>query len=80
MDIEEYKIRHGFKELPIWFYFQGVCFWVFPFAMLMGALTFLEVIPDWLGFVLLIPWCLFWGYKGFKKYKVDKLLMQSKEK
>lgn len=72
MDIEEYKLRHNIKELPIMFYFQGAFFWVFPVAVVIGLLCRIFNINFWIGFIILIPYCLFWGYKAFKKYNKNK--------
>ena len=71
MNIEEYKIKNGIKKLPITFYFSGMMFWIFPFSAVVGYFCYIFKIDFWIGFVLIIPYCIFWGFKGYKKYKKD---------
>jgi len=72
-EIETYKIRHGYKELPIWFYFQGMFFWIIPVALAIAVIWRVFQLPFWLGLIIIIPYCGFWGLKAFRKYKNDKL-------
>jgi len=60
-------------EKPIWFYFQGIGFWIFLMAIPLGLFIRYSGIPFWIGFAIIIPWCLFWAYKGHKKYQTDRL-------
>ena len=71
MNIEEYKAKHNLKEVPIWFYFQGMMFWIFPLSAIVGYLCYIFKINFWIGFTIIIPWCIFWGLKGYKKWCVD---------
>ena len=72
MDIDEYKIRHGYKELPKRFYLQGAFFFIFPVCLILGLLGRFGIIPIWLGWIIVIPYSAFWGWKGYKSYRKDK--------
>lgn len=72
MDIEEIMFRNNWKEIPIWFYFQGMLFWVTPFAIVDGLICMLFKIPFIIGFIILIPYSIFWALKGYKKYVSDR--------
>ena len=72
MDIEEYKLLHGYKELPIWFYFRGMFAWIFPVGAVIGLICRFGGIPFWVGAIAIAPWTVLWGIKGFKAYKRDK--------
>lgn len=58
---------------PITFYLQGICFWVLMGVIILWVIRIYVEYPKWIGFVILIPYCVFWGLKGFKKYRKDKL-------
>jgi len=68
MDIEEYKLRNNLKKLPIMFYFQGIFFWIFPISIIVGLIIKYYNLPFWIGLVVIIPWCILWGLKGYRKY------------
>lgn len=72
MEIEEYKFRHGIKKLPMWFYFQGMAFYIFPVAIVVGIVCRVFSIPFWIGASVITPWAVFWGLKAFKKYVEDR--------
>jgi len=58
-------------KYPIVFYFRGMFIWIFPVAMLIGILIKIRVISILFGFALIVPWCVFWGYKAYKAYLRD---------
>ena len=76
MNVEEYKLRHGLKELPITFYFGGMFFWIFPFAAIVGLICRFLNIHFIFGIVIIIPWCVFWSRKAFVKWKKDKKVVE----
>jgi len=77
--IEEYKLRHNIKELPIMFYFQGMFFWILPVAIIVGLIIRIFNYPHWAGMIVIIPWCIWWGLKSFNKYRSDKGVYHGKK-
>lgn len=76
MDIEEYKLRHGYKKLPFMFYAQGMFFWIFPYVLVISVLYHIIHFPIWIGYTAIVPWCCFWAYKAWSRWKKDNNLVK----
>jgi len=78
MDIEEYKIRYGYKELPWHFYLRGALFWCWFFMLPLGFLSAYKIIDWWFAMLLYTPWCIFWCFRAVAKMNDDKLKVDGK--
>ena len=72
-DIELLKIRMGWKRLPLLFYFQMMFALLFPIALVVGVCYHIFHFDKIFGYVVIIPFAVFIGYKTYKKYEKDKL-------
>lgn len=72
MDVEKYMLRHNLKELPIWFYFKGMFFWIYLFILPVVVIHWFVRYPIWMAYAVVIPWSAFWGWKASKKYRSDR--------
>jgi len=73
MDIDEYKLRYGYKDLPWHFYLRGALFWCWLMILPLGLLSAFKIIPWWIAMSIYIPWAIFWCMKAVKKMNDDKL-------
>ena len=76
MDIEEYKIKYGYKELPWHFYLRGALFWCWPMILVVGFLAYFRIIDVWIGFIIYVIWAIFWCMKAIRKMNKNKLRIQ----
>jgi len=79
MNIEEYKIKYGYKELPWHFYLRSALFWCWLMILPLGFLCYFKIIGLIEAMAIYIPWALFWCMKAVKKMQEDKLKLQGKK-
>jgi hypothetical protein len=78
MNIEELKLIFGWKKIPMMFYIQGMFALIFPVALVAGLICRFLNINILIGCAIVLPWCVFVGWKANNKYQKDK--MKEKEK